>query len=660
MKRILPILISAIVIISYPLNVYAGAKVMPDGGVFDPDFYYSTISNDLSYIDNEDDLYSAYKKSSNPYGYKSAAFQLAQYADESYFMDNVSFWDGYGYSVSQWKYALKATFFSLGGGSISPDSVAKAFMKDEYKTKELLSDVINSICDTEEKSYDEKKEAKSLANLVKIFKLSEKTKIYHNILKNSELTKKEVLNNPVLEEIVSGIGEDLIYDKNYKGMNDDLSIISKTIENAYTISEDLAKVMNNYEENIELLDTLELTVSDGTLKSAIRNLKESYRNAYVNAMTDMFSSALKQYMEVAKYKNGADYNIGNISYSDLLGLALDDNDKLITLGQLITKTIAGKGFSTGTAIVDLVLSMTGETEKASKIDKVIISGYLRADAIKALRTAENNYLKNPGDRDAYVQFYNTFLVTQGLTYVQYKNMYEYYNSAGKSDLANRINEKISAINNFTPIGYLDSLSKELDQNMNTVWGDQESSISIGDSNDISDLLGQTMGKVKLAVPGGSTYSEMLSSDWMSRSPYTYELELIPSNDDMPYYVKDGIVFASVDNMVSYISLDDYNAYSLYGLKPFYSPEKVKSIMSSNGWTFDGVDHLNYEGLPPADNYLFSKDGRVIEYEYVYEDEEFVYEDNGKSVEYDFDSKNNLHIITSSIYYYYDWVFNEWE
>lgn len=655
MKRIVAAILIFLIFLNSSTPVFAGPKLMPDGNIFDPEYYYSLYKNQLSSCKNEYELYYTYKKNKARYtfydGYNNAGARLGKYNDANHFLDDMPTWDRYSYTVLQSDYILSFAKYDIACGPanlfIDPDKTAENLMKNEYKTRELLSDVIDNICETEINVGTGKKKVKAIDNLSKVLKLGAK-------IGTVEILKQGTDNNPIINEVIKGIGEDVIYDKEFKNAFDSMKVATQTVETLYSYSEDFQKIMTDYEHNIEILDAIEPIVKEGTLKVAIRNLKKTYKESFQNAASDIVSNSLKEFMTVAKAMDLGEFQVGNIGYADLLKLTLEDNDKLVTLNKIIAKQIIGKGFSTGTAIIDLIMYITGGTKKSGYVDKVLMSSYLRTDAIYTLRNAEEKFFKNPNDEKAFEQFYNSFLLAQGLTAIQYKNMYEYYKEAGKTELAEKNLSKLTEINEFTPAKYLDELSYELARNKGRVWrGAQEPDPGlepyVNSSGDLSALLGRTLEEVMQTVPGGTVLS---AEEWYDS--YLYSLYYI--REDMKYYILDGVEILLADDMVVCICLYKNNEYSIFDLKPFYSPSKVKNLLSSKGWSYDGVDNLNFEGCPPRDIHMYNNGSCIIDYEYAYEDEFNKFEGDRSALEYDHDPITNRPLLSSSISYFYDYVF----
>jgi len=614
-KKFLKFIICLVLALCLPLEVSASPKMMADGEVFDPEFFVSTYSGDLSSITTDEQLYEKYKGSGMLYGYESAALKIGKYSDAAYFMDNISQADAWSYSLKQWKYALKATFFSGLQGDLSDDSISKAYMQDEYKTRELLADVVNGICNTSAKSYSSEREsAKTISNIVDVSSMIEKNAIYSSLLNEEKMTAKEVLSDEKWEEMFSTVGKSY-YDEQYKSLNDNVSLLMNTAKNLYEINSDFYTMVTDYEKNIRVLNSLEKTASDRTLRMTIYNLKESYTHAYQEAISDIFAKSLKEYSSIAKAKGWESLNIGDssVSYVDLLNLALEDNDKLVSLGDVISKATIGKGFKTGTALIDIILNVSGESKKASNIDKVIMSTYLRSDAINALRDAENKYIHNINDTEAFNDFYNTFLVAREFTIIQYKNMLDYYDSVGNKEKAEKMSEKMNELSAITPMSYSINLFESIEENKNAVLEEESAhankesdssrrglnqEIEVSSSSELSGYLGLQLEDIIGLFPNGT-----LKNQWA-----TYP-------GDTEYNIEN-VMFLSKNGKIIAIKIYGYSCnYSVLGLNPTHTVDQVTSIMNNAGWSYVGVDNLWQEGEDePQDLYVFTKGDCSIEYE----------------------------------------------
>lgn len=131
---------------------------------------------------------------------------------------------------------------------------------------------------------------------------------------------------------------------------------------------------------------------------------------------------------------------------------MNKDDRAIAAGDAIAKAVLGKGFGNGTFLCDLAVKASGNGDTVKEIDKVVMSAYMRNDAVEALQNAEAAYMENPS-AETVKRFNGAFRVAQALTAVQYDNMYAYYRRKGDKR-ANDIASKKQRLDNVSAANYL--------------------------------------------------------------------------------------------------------------------------------------------------------------------------------------------------------------
>lgn len=227
--------------------------------------------------------------------------------------------------------------------------------------------------------------------------------------------------------------------------NEDLKLIPDTASQEMDIKQELAKrlgytefetlldvfdkgteaaeatdrIFTDYSKNIELLNRLRSCVPDGSvLANTIGQLILDYENQVFKEVRDI------------SVKEGGKYLIKSIDA--LVGTKISSVDKMIGL-------------------------IYQNTSDLDAIDDVIYSSALKAEAISALRTAENRLLSSGGDEEALLDYTCAFQIANGIVKKQYEEMLTYYqeksNPSAYREKIRKLEEAIGQLKNQSFFSY---------------------------------------------------------------------------------------------------------------------------------------------------------------------------------------------------------------
>ena len=208
---------------------------------------------------------------------------FGQYSFSSHFMNDVSPIDVVGYSVREWKDALRAM---LTGGSV--EGAAEAFLNDPETCKAILRGVIDDISGTE----------------------------YLDVLSSGQ-------------EEALGIVADLAEMGGYSGVNEFVDALNEMAGNAETAD----KILKDYSANIAMLESLrEIAPDSGMLSEVVDDLLSEYKNQAASMIFDDLKGKFEEGII-----NLADYALGlNIGAVDgVIQTVLGDVESLNALDTVL-------------------------------------------------------------------------------------------------------------------------------------------------------------------------------------------------------------------------------------------------------------------------------------------------------------------------------------
>lgn len=553
-KRVVALLLMISFVMVDCVAVKAEPKHMPDGGVFDADFYktlYSGISPEINMMDDMA-LYEHYKNNakSGYLPYATAGFTFSTYSDVPDFLDNLTKWDAFFYGVDNWKNVVKVFFGGLwqtdpvfGTSNDNPiDVMAKDFMTDPVKSKALLKDLVDEMSST---------------NTPVTFSTE------RGVYKDFETLAKEA-------KYASADHREL-FGTSAKALSFFRKIISAT--------EGIESLFVDYQKNIEYLNIIESSLpAGGVLKKTVKELKAEYEENFARSLESIFVDSVVAYGNVITAATG-------VSAVDLgTGLldALSSDDMVIGVGDYVVKkamTSAGSaGYGLGQLAWKYATLAAGEGDTVKEVDKIVMSNSMWVDSIAALKLAENAYLNNKTQKNLSA-FVAAFQMTKSLTLLQYENMYSYYSRNGMSDRANAIYAKISDLNDLEAMKYMANIMSApaasplqipsiiIDQSITPTIempGTTGQVINTNPnivSNDLSVLLGQ---------PKTNADSFILTNGVVGLS-VNYGT---PQPGDMVYYMTYSLPVVP-------------SSYTLYGLNSGMTLQQMENNLVSQGFSFVG-------------------------------------------------------------------------
>ncbi len=282
-------------------------------------------------------------------------FAFAKYNDVLSFLNDVKWYEAMGYGMTKAGDVLKAL---LKGGSF--EGAAEEMLNDPDKCRAILRSVID------------------------------------------DLTGTEYL------DIVPGNGETVL--KNVQklaemGGYEDTADMIEMFRKATGYAEDADRILKDYSENIEMLESLKsIAPGSGTLSKHVDDLIAEYQNQFK---------------------------------SDVLDCLKSNAEKGVVQG---VDALLGTKFGIVTKVLDKTL---GQTDTLQGFDKVITVSDMRSDAVLSFRNAAEKIQSGSFTGADMTRYRNSFDLAKALTIEQYKGMLEYY---GKDTSQGRhIAEQISQL-----------------------------------------------------------------------------------------------------------------------------------------------------------------------------------------------------------------------
>ena len=419
------------------------SSVGPNAGAigvfFDANFYALTnpdAANDPYYGQNANTLYEHYllysQNDRGRYPYKTAAYILKGYSDAGTFLNDLNFVDGFAYNISQWKNFAKvfiqgAIGNTFAGTQFSADTIAYDYMNDPVKSRKLLSEIINELCNTE--SSESKR-------IVKTSKFIKNGAAFSNDVFLEGAGDKAA--QELFKESSLGVGASSV---------EDIASITGSI---FALNDSLSELAQDYSRNMEILNSIGKSLpADSELKKAVDSAMNEYQNGFVNTIKDI----VKESVSVTKTLSPDDSSGLGVASTITKIIAADDTG--IAVGEAALNVALGHGFGNGEFLMNLAVKMAGSEETVGEADKIIMSAYMRNDALQALTESENALLNDPNNIEKQNDFVNMFNLTKALTKLQYDNMYSYY-SRKHSNKAKTIGTKLEEINALDGYQYMNS------------------------------------------------------------------------------------------------------------------------------------------------------------------------------------------------------------
>lgn len=179
----------------------------------------------------------------------NSSLLFGEYDFALHFVNDLNWWDGFMYSLKNWKEAFASMLF--GGGSA--ENAAKRFMENPDECKAVLRDVIDDICGTEYLdvfSSDEDKVIDALKDLAEISGLSSAADLIDQV--NDWVGDAEAA-----DKILKNYGANIAMLESLKDLAPGSSVLSKTVDSLIQEYRSQTSTM--------LFDDLKSKVQDGLI-----------------------------------------------------------------------------------------------------------------------------------------------------------------------------------------------------------------------------------------------------------------------------------------------------------------------------------------------------------------------------------------------------------
>lgn len=355
-----------------------------------------------------------------------ASSTIGQYSYAVIFVDDIDSKTKLNSSVKNYQNEFKSIIVGLWNTITTnqwdiAQNIVDAYMKDSVSNKAFLADIVNEMFSTEtwRNTWDG---AKTLNFQV------------------SAGSTTETYINELWKNVEEGVGNEL-----------DATLIREngwgTLKTLLNSSEEVQKMFTDYTQNIVYLESLKSSVSfNSVLQKAIDELIDDYKTQSETSLSKVIINVLKinnidnDYTKIANIfvSDDAWGEIGKMFIDEVVGLNVGKVDKII---QLAYTNISG----------------------VSPVDKVVYSSYLRYDAIRALKNAEEK-VKSKDNIITMEEYKNAFECARLMTIAQYENMLKYYkdspyNKTDKNIKIDYLEGELAKLEEMTFINYINKSSK---------------------------------------------------------------------------------------------------------------------------------------------------------------------------------------------------------